>query len=79
MTAGQVALAAAVVLAAAALSAVGVIVAHHWWRIRRGRRAVQAVVDREMGWHLDELVPEQRTDEPSWWEFVPRQRDGEDR
>ncbi len=46
--------------------------------IARRRRRVREAVERETARHVPDLVPEQReSPDPVWWEFVPRQRDGE--
>lgn len=49
-----------------------------WWRVRRGRRVVRAVVEAETARHVGGLVPGQRQSaDPVWHEFVPQ--DGDDR
>jgi hypothetical protein len=49
-----------------------------WWRIRRGRPRVHAVIEDETRRHIGDLVPGQRrSSDPVWWEFVPQQQGGD--
>jgi hypothetical protein len=52
-----------------------------WWKTRMGRLNVLLAVEDETAKHVPDLVPEQRQPVedagPSWWAFVPQQRDGE--
>jgi hypothetical protein len=68
------------VAVAAVWSTVGMGVLDTLLPLRPKRRRVREVWEQETARHVPDLVPEQRTPEQPWWEFVPRQRgDNHDR
>ncbi len=63
---------------AAVFSTVGMGVLDALLSERRRKRRVNAAEEKAVAANIDRLVPEQRgASDPVWWEFVPKQRDGE--